>query len=332
MTEPYYADDRVTLYHGDCLRVMAELPGASVDAVITDPPYGQEFSADFAKTYAGGNPNIKPRTAAISDRGSSWQPGSVHGYRQKNPRCRNCGKLTRGNGCCKCPTPQIDTRTAESANVFQFWCEEWAREAWRLLKPGGHLLSFGSTRTYNRLASGVEDAGFELRDCIAWLYNTGFPKPFNLKPAFEPIVVARKPPIGSTAANIAAHGTGGVLVNSAQIGARWPCNVATDSHVSETFQVFKLLPKADAVQRPTANGISHPTVKPLDLMRWLVRLVTPPNGVVLDPFAGSGTTAEACIHEHMRCITIEREADYLPIIVARLSKPMAVGFDFEEGA
>ncbi|QHJ86486.1 DNA methylase [Mycobacterium phage KilKor] len=73
-------------------------------------------------------------------------------------------------------------------------------------------------------------------------------------------------------------------------------------------------------------------VKPLALMRWLVRLVTPPNGVVLDPFAGSGTTAEACIHEHKRCITIEREADYLPLIVARLSKPIEVGFDFEVGA
>ena len=72
----------------------------------------------------------------------------------------------------------------------------------------------------------------------------------------------------------------------------------------------------------------HPTVKPLDLMRWLVRLVTPPNGVVLEPFAGSGTTAEACVLEHMRCIAIEREADYLPLITSRLTKPMQVGFDF----
>ncbi|ARM70704.1 DNA methylase [Mycobacterium phage Kingsley] len=82
--------------------------------------------------------------------------------------------------------------------------------------------------------------------------------------------------------------------------------------------------------RSTCSRIN--TVKPLDLMRWLVRLVTPPNGVVLDPFAGSGTTAEACIHEHKRCITIEREADYLPLIVARLSKPIEVGFDFGDAA
>lgn len=69
-------------------------------------------------------------------------------------------------------------------------------------------------------------------------------------------------------------------------------------------------------------------VKPLSLMRWLVRLVTPPHGIVLEPFAGSGTTAEACVHEHMRCIAIEREADYLPLITARLTKPIEVGFDF----
>ncbi len=73
-------------------------------------------------------------------------------------------------------------------------------------------------------------------------------------------------------------------------------------------------------------------MKPLELMRWLVRLVTPPGGLVLDPFAGSGTTAEACVLEHLRCITIEREADYLPLIVARLSKPLQVGFDFGDGA
>lgn len=97
---------------------------------------------------------------------------------------------------------------------------------------------------------------------------------------------------------------------------------------SRFFPVFRYEAKAPGAERPSANGVAHPTVKPLDLMRWLVRLVTPPNGVVLDPFAGSGTTAEACIHEHMRCITVEREADYLPLITARLTKPIEVGFDF----
>lgn len=99
---------------------------------------------------------------------------------------------------------------------------------------------------------------------------------------------------------------------------------------SRFFPVFRYEAKADSAERPSVNGVQHPTVKPLELMRWLVRLVTPPGGVVLDPFAGSGTTAEACIHEHKRCIAIEREADYLSLITARLTKPMEIGFDFGE--
>jgi len=86
----------------------------------------------------------------------------------------------------------------------------------------------------------------------------------------------------------------------------------------------------EAVERDhaMAGRVAHSTVKPLDLMRWLVRLVTPPGGTVLEPFAGSGTTAEACILEGFKCIAIEREADYLPLIVQRINKPLQVGFDF----
>jgi site-specific DNA-methyltransferase (adenine-specific) len=115
-------------------------------------------------------------------------------------------------------------------------------------------------------------------------------------------------------------------------GDRTGQHYADSGGASRFFPVFKYSAKAPGTERPTADGVAHPTVKPLDLMRWLVRLVTPPNGVVLDPFAGSGTTGEAAIHEHKRAILIEREPSYLPLIVARLSKPMAVGFDFEVGA
>jgi DNA modification methylase len=86
--------------------------------------------------------------------------------------------------------------------------------------------------------------------------------------------------------------------------------------------VFRYEAKAPTTERPRHGELAHPTVKPLDLMRWLVRLVTPPGGTVLDPFAGSGTTAEACVIEGFRCIAIEREATYLPLIAARLSKPI----------
>jgi site-specific DNA-methyltransferase (adenine-specific) len=312
------------------------------------------------------------------------------------------------------------------------------------------------------LAVAVEDAGFEIRDSIAWLYGSGFPKSLDvskaidraagelspenkrftvagvvpgsdmlstapsagyippqpatdaakqwqgwgtaLKPAFEPIVVARKPIHGTVATNVQVFGTGALNIDGCRVGTggqlkwstprdmgyhggsdstgeatsnnlgRWPANLVLDGGqadeldrqsgalhkrgnvqasataesswfsgsgtsdvvnyddlggASRFFPVFRYEAKAPTTERPTANGTAHPTVKPLDLMRWLVRLVTPPHGVVLDPFAGSGTTAEACIHEHMRCITIEREADYLPLIVARLTKPLAVGFDFD---
>ena len=113
---------------------------------------------------------------------------------------------------------------------------------------------------------------------------------------------------------------------------RWPTNVVLDASqaaaldqqtgggASRFFPTFHYQAKAPKRERPNVDGVQHPTVKPLDLLRWLVRLVTPPGGLVLDPFAGSGTTAEACVYEHMRCITIEREAEYLPLIVARLTR------------
>jgi site-specific DNA-methyltransferase (adenine-specific) len=279
------------------------------------------------------------------------------------------------------------------------------------------MLAFGGSRTWHRLASAIEDAGFEVRDSIAWLYGSGFPKSLNLpdgrgtalKPAFEPIVVGRKPLAGTVAQNVTEHGTGALNIDGCRIATsdkltgsgspplrfkgansrpfhetaaprganqheagRWPANVALDeSAAAELDQQsgtrtsglmragtpranrggysgpmptatgadtygdiggasrFFYTAKASADERPEVDGIRHPTVKPLSLMRWLVRLVTPPGGIVLDPFAGSGTTAEACVLEHLRCIAIEREASYLPLIVARLTKPIAVGFDFE---
>jgi hypothetical protein len=107
---------------------------------------------------------------------------------------------------------------------------------------------------------------------------------------------------------------------------------ADSGGASRFFPTFKYEPKAPTNERPNHDGTAHPTVKPVDLIRWLIRLVTPPSGTVLDPFAGTGTTAEAAIKEHKHAILIEREDMYLPLIVARLSKPMEIGFDFEESA
>src|SRR5215210_240921 len=108
--------------------------------------------------------------------------------------------------------------THASAKAFQAWCEAWAAECLRVLRPGGHLLAFGGTRTGHRLAAGVEDAGFEIRDSIAWLHSQGFPKAKGqMKPAFEPIVVARKPLQGTVAANVLAHGTGALNIDGCRV-------------------------------------------------------------------------------------------------------------------
>lgn len=285
------------IHHGDCIEVMRTMPENSVDSIVTDPPYGLGFM------------------------GKAWDA------------------LPPG--------------------------EEWARECLRVLKPGGHLLAFGGTRTWHRLAVAIEDAGFEIRDSIAWMYGSGFPKHrATLKPAFEPIVMARKAFKGSLGANEAIHRTGALDIDGCKIGpGRWPANVALDEGVAEMLDRqsgvlhapgsnggsknsavygidvaaaqhatyrdsggasrFFYVAKAPKSERYAIDGVSHPTVKPLALMRWLVRLVTPPGGVILEPFAGSGTTVEACILEGFDCIAIECEAEYLPLIQARIDRRIA---------
>jgi phage terminase large subunit len=214
---------------GDCIQAMAAMEPESVHAVVCDPPYGLEFMGrEWDRlTYAGGNPSMKTGDRPIDERdGDTWQPGSAYGARQKNPRCRNCGKLARGNGACKCPTPDLDTRHAEGGFQMQAWHERWAREALRVLKPGGALLAFGGPRTIHRLVSGIEDAGFEIRDMLSWNFGSGFPKSLNLdgglgtalKPAWEGITLARKPLAGTVAANVVAHGTGALNIDATRIG------------------------------------------------------------------------------------------------------------------
>ncbi len=441
---PHWQDDSVRLFHADCLDVLRALPDNSVDSAVTDPPYGLEFMG--------------------KDWDAPWKTGD--GFRRNS----NPADVGRDNvfGRQSARGPEYI-----AGRSFQHWCEHWATECLRVLKPGGHMLAFGGTRTWHRLACAVEDAGFEVRDGIAWLYGSGFPKSLDvskaidkaagaerddlgpgqwahvkaggtwnghvygaepvhgggpratapatddarrwqgwgtaLKPAFEPVVVARKPLAGTVAANVTTWGTGALNIDrcrvahdrqsaawvekwggheghpaaegwgnvGAQFGGsskgRWPANVvlsddqaaaldaqsgkltspapyvrSTEANnrdafganagrkpaghqqdgygdaggASRFFPTFRYEPKAPTHERPRVDGEAHATVKPLDLMRWLVRLVTPPGGTVLEPFAGSGTTAEACIVEGFRCIAIEREAAYLPLIVARLSKPI----------
>jgi DNA modification methylase len=399
----------IDIRHGDCLVAMKDMPNDSIDAVVTDPPYELGFM------------------------GKSWD----------------------ASGIAFCPNT-------------------W-REVLRIMKPGAHLVAFGAPKNYHRLACAIEDAGFEIRDSLMWVFGTGFPKSMDvskaidkaagaerevvgirndgrgrssqkidnhgagdtgighadgskqvyeetapatdeakqwdgwgtaLKPAYEPIVLARKPLSEKTvAANVLRWGTGALNIDATRIEAndvddvkpfgsmpsnktdekgfhrpwmndkekilqkqnaaidklkklgRWPANLCHDgsqqvldlfphtksgtltpdmdikastgwaggsqaNRVKNTFvsnegSAARFFYSAKASKEDRA-GSKHPTVKPVSLMQWLVRMVTPPNGTVLDPFAGSGTTGAAARAEGFDVILIEREAEYFADIKRRL--------------
>jgi DNA modification methylase len=372
------------IHHGDCVEVMAGMEPESVDAIVTDPPYGLEFMG-------------KAWDRLFDKRPSGGFRGGVHVGRQG-------------------PTYRAGT-------VAQEWHEVWAREALRVAKPGAYLLAFGGTRTVHRLACAIEDAGWIIRDTLVWAYAQGFPKSkASLKPAWEPIVMARKPgPLRELAIdacriplvegdaefmasrmpawNRKAEWDGPAAINVGErsetppIG-RWPANVILTDPIFDggiegvvgggeaagagaslrtlvdnaqrdsgfhmgtstrdiggdtgTYSRFFLIPKADRTDRepvlssltpgfaPTmGNGIggrehdpanirayrenTHPTVKPTELMRHLIRLVTPFGGVVLDPFAGSGSTLIAAETEGFAWVGIEKDESYIAIAEARLN-------------
>ncbi len=359
---------------GDCRSVLATLADHSVDAVVTDPPYELGFM------------------------GKAWDKTGI----------------------------------AYDRSV-------WA-EVLRVCKPGAYLLAFGGTRTYHRMACAIEDAGFEVRDSIHWIYGTGFPKSLNLgegrgtalKPGHEPIVLARKPCEGTTTANVAEWGTGALNVDACRIAGtpeptrfdpakhghegwrmdatgaevaanasplgRWPANVVFDEDAAQELDQLTGERKSGAAvsgdepSTPTTNvygkydrkpftphtdsggasrffycskasraerdrgcealplatageatggradgsaGLNspragagrtsgarnvHPTVKPLALMRWLVRLVTPPGGLVLDPFCGSGSTGIAAMQEDVGFLGIDSAPHAIEIATARMGQ------------
>lgn len=205
--------DRYTLHLGDCLDTLRTLPDNSVDSVVTDPPYGIRF---MGKSWDGAD--IEARAA----------------YRAGMPSHDSMCGPNGGHGSVAAEAGKYDL-TAKGMRAFQAFTLEWATECLRVLKPGGHLLSFAAARTYHHMAVGIEMAGFEIRDQIMWVFGSGFPKSHNLKgqhqgwgsalkPAHEPICMARKPLIGTVAANVLAHGTGAI-----NIGA---CRIATDENLN----------------------------------------------------------------------------------------------------
>jgi site-specific DNA-methyltransferase (adenine-specific) len=330
----------------DCLSALPKLAADSVDAVITDPPYG--ISAK----------------GAVWDKPADLDPTRVPGRRQPQP--------------------------ANPNEAFQAFSRTWSQACLAALKPGGHLVAFAAPRTAHRLTCGLEEAGYEIRDVLMWLQGQGYPATrvlpgglgTGLKPAFEPIILARKPLDRPLTENLAEHGTGAMNIDACRISleadevaiagpkagrrltanpsGRWPANVllthrdacTTDGcrpgcpvgalgercrfffvgkpsraerdagcenlprRVTQTFKVGERNERLCA-ENPVAN--IHPTVKPLDLMRWLVRLLNPPGGLVLDPFTGSGSTGAAAILEGARFHGIEREAVYADIARARIA-------------
>ena len=376
-----------TLFNGDNIEVIRTLPENSIDSIVTDPPYG------------------------ISFMNKKWDHD----------------------------VPSVE-----------FW-----KEIFRVLKPGGHVLSFGGTRTYHRMVVNMEDVGFEIRDQIMWIYGSGFPKSLNigmevdkklgnerevvgisdntrkrnnheynsvgnfgskelentkgntpyegwgtgLKPANEPICLARKPIEEKTITdNVLKYGTGGINIDGCRIGTtdnllrigdtlgdrfanfnnesgkgecnvvtgsndgRFPSNVIMDEVAGEELgnqRKFFYCPKVSTQERNLGienskkaknfrqqgeafkngsaitdvernEGNNHPTIKPIELMRYLVRLVTPKGGVVMDPFMGSGSTGVAALNEDFRFVGIEMDEVYFEIAKQRVNSHKDFSEFFEE--
>lgn len=334
--------------HADCLDALPKLAANTVSTIVTDPPYG------------------------ISVNGMEWDrpahldPAVTGGRRRRRP-----------------PTENPYDR-------FQQFSRAWATACLGALKPGGHVAAFAATRTAHRLTCGLEEAGFEIRDVLMWLQGQGYPATralpdglgTGLKPAWEPIILARKPLEGSLDATLAKYGTGALNIDACRLPltaedcptegrahgkritanqrGRWPANLLLshgegctseqcasgcpagalgDRHrffycakaprrerdagceglPRRVVQTFKIGAHNEQLcaENPVANV--HPTVKPIDLMRWLVRLTNPHGGIVLDPFAGSGSTGAGCVLEGVRFHGIEREPQYVPIATARIT-------------
>jgi site-specific DNA-methyltransferase (adenine-specific) len=309
------------IYLGDCMKQLSLVADKSVDAIITDPPYGL---TSIVKRF--GKLGSKAAKKGTDGRFTRLSSGFM-------------GNQWDGSG-------------------IEYNVDMW-KEVMRVAKPGAHLISFGGTRTYHRMACAIEDAGWEIRDCLGWIYGQGFPKSHDvgdgwgtaLKPAFEPMILARVPLSEKTVkANIKKWKTGGINIESCRIPSepipvnkleqwsgfgqkvkpgykaevnikgRWPSNLLHDGSCNSFPQRFFYCPKVSKKERN--EGIednTHPTLKPIALMQYLCRLITPINGTVLDPFMGSGSTGCAALLEGFYFIGIEIGKKYFSIAADRLA-------------
>ncbi len=200
------------LHHGKLEDVLPTLAPDSIDAYVGDPPYGIRFMGQSWDA-----PDISAKTKNRSE------------YRSNADVAARAG-MNGGHNSVAAEAGKYD-RSSQASQAFQQWCEAWGREVYRVLKPGAYFVAFSSTRTYHRLVCGIEDAGFEIRDQLAWIFGSGFPKSLNLegewegwgtalKPGYEPILIARKPLIGTVAANIALHRTGALNIDGCRVAVQ----------------------------------------------------------------------------------------------------------------
>lgn len=269
---------RAWLYQADCRDVLRSLPSDCLDSCVSDPPYNIEsITKRFGKA-----------DAAVAQHGKD-------------------GAYTRLSQ--KFVGVQWDGQIAFDVTL-------WA-EVLRVLKPGAHIAIFGFPKRWHRVAVAIEDAGFEIRDSVAWFYGTGqVRRRENLKPGHEPICIARKPLSEPTlAANLERWGVGAIQIDEIRGPEnRWPANVV---HTDALDVPWFYNAKANATDRA---GSKHPTVKPVKLVEWITRMVTPPGGVVLDPFCGSGTTIQAALQGGFKVIGIEKELQYCADICRRIEQ------------
>jgi site-specific DNA-methyltransferase (adenine-specific) len=308
----------VRLHKGDARNVLSGFieRGLHVDSVVTDPPYGfdsiiKRFGKEGAAAAKGGDGRHSRLSAGFM--GKNWDGTQI----ERDP---------------------------------EFW-----NLVLRVLKPGGFCFAFSGARSGHWQAVAMEQAGFVIHPMHAWLYSQGFPKAHDAakhverkggnakawegwvfstqsqKPALEPIYLAQRPISEKTfAENLIQHGAGAVNIDACRgNGDRWPANVLHDNSdavrdlLGDAAEFFNSFPRAIYSPKAGQNdraGSNHPTVKPIALLRHLVRHITPPGGVVLDPFAGSGTTGEAANKEGFECHLIEREDEYFEFLEHRFAQ------------
>ena len=186
---------KVELHLGDCLEVLATLPENSVDTCITDPPYGLEFMGkDWDAPWKDGKASKEFNTSCKGKLGGFKQ--LPNNSRVNNLRCENCGKWKFSSNPCTCEKPKFPNARLMSMIAFQDWTYQWAQAVYRVLKPGAILLAFGGTRTYHRMVCAIEDAGFEIRDTIAWVYGSGFPKSYDISKGIDKQAGAKREVVG----------------------------------------------------------------------------------------------------------------------------------------